>query len=175
MFTPNKIFSALETLYDLVDPDVMVGALADYHDEFDSIAHDALASAFQRNADMVSEYRVLSSAGDGIDYYSKALLNNRAVRIMIDAEGFSGDDRVRTMQCKELWLEEDMTFSIVSCVSTILKEKDEPVALIEHRTFIKKVECEDDIFFDISDLICELDDICMFEILLDADATVCEL
>ena len=40
---------------------------------------------------------------------------------------------------------------------------------------IRDRECEDDIFFDMGSLICELDDICLFELLADADATIYEL
>ena len=36
----------------------------------------------------------------------------------------SGDEKVRTIQSKELWLAEDMTFYVVSCMSTITMDKD---------------------------------------------------
>ena len=47
--------------------------------------------------------------------------------------------------------------------------------LNEHRSVVTTVECEDDIFFDMGSLICELDDICLFELLADVDATIYEL
>lgn len=174
MFTPKNIQVALEELYDLCDPDYMMDMLENYGEEFDDISPGLLAKAFQRSAETVCEYRVLSSAGDGIDYHGMALLNNRAVRLLSCATDMTGDERVRTIHSKELWLEEDMTFTVVSCISTYMMDKDEAICLNEHRRFITSVECGDDIFFDMGSLICELDDICMFEILVNADATVCE-
>ena len=87
----------------------------------------------------------------------------------------SGDEKVRTIQSKELWLAEDMTFYVVSCMSTITMDKEEAICLNEHRSVVTTVECEDDIFFDMGSLICELDDICLFELLADVDATIYEL
>ena len=118
LFTPKNIQGALEELYDLCDPDYMVDMLVNYSEEFDDISPALLAKSFQKNAEMISEYRVLSSAGEGIDYQGKVLLNSRAVRLLSYVEDMSGDEKVRTIQSKELWLAEDMTFYVVSCMST---------------------------------------------------------
>ena len=139
------------------------------------ISPTLLARSFQKNAEMVCEYRVLSSAGDGIDYQGTVLLNSRAVRLLSYVEDTSGNEKVRTIQSKELWLAEDMTFYVVSCMSTITMDKEEAICLNEHRSVVTTVECEDDIFFDMGSLICELDDICLFELLADVDATIYEL
>lgn len=48
---------------------------------------------------------------------AKVLLNSRAVRLLSYVEDMSGDEKVRTIQSKELWLAEDMTFYVVSCMS----------------------------------------------------------
>ena len=58
MFTPKNIQGALEELYDLCDPDYMVDMLVNYSEEFDDISPTLLAKSFQKNAEMVSEYRV---------------------------------------------------------------------------------------------------------------------
>ena len=163
MFTPKNIQGALEELYDLCDPDYMVDMLVNYSEEFDDISPALLAKSFQKNAEMISEYRVLSSAGEGIDYQGKVLLNSRAVRLLSYVEDMSGDEKVRTIQSKELWLAEDTM------------DKEEAICLNEHRSVVTTVECEDDIFFDMGSLICELDDICLFELLADVDATIYEL
>lgn len=174
MYTPKNIQAALEELFDLVDPDCMMDMLENYGEEFDDISPTLLAEAFQRNAEMIPEYRVLSSAGDGIDYQSVMLLENRAVRLLSYTTDRTGDERVFTIQSKELWLEEDMSFTVVSCMATFVMDKEEAICLNEHRRFITTVEREADIFFDIGSLVCELDDICMFEHLVNADTTVCE-
>ncbi len=129
MFTPKNIQGALEELYDLCDPDYMVDMLANYSEEFDDISPTLLARSFQKNAEMVCEYRVLSSAGDGIDYQGTVLLNNRAVRLLSYVEDTSGNEKVRTIQSKELWLAEDMTFYVVSCMSTIRWTRKKPFVL----------------------------------------------
>ena len=67
------IQGALEELYDLCDPDYMLDMLVNYSEEFDDISPTLLAKSFQKNAEMVSEYRVLSSAGDGIDHQGKGI------------------------------------------------------------------------------------------------------
>ena len=148
MFTPKNIQGALEELYDLCDPDYMVDMLVNYSEEFDDISPTLLARSFQKNAEMVCEYRVLSSAGDGIDYQGTVLLNSRAVRLLSCVEDTSGNEKVRTIQSKELWLAEDMTFYVVSCMSTITMDKEEAICLNEHRSVVTTVECEDNIFFD---------------------------
>lgn len=58
MFTPKNIQGALEELYDLCDPDYMVDMLVNYSEEFDDISPALLAKSFQKNAEMISEYRV---------------------------------------------------------------------------------------------------------------------
>ena len=71
MFTLKNIQGALEELYDLCDPDYMVDMLINYGEEFDDISPTLLAKSFQKNAEMVCEYRVLSSAGEGTGYRAR--------------------------------------------------------------------------------------------------------
>lgn len=71
MFTPKNIQGALEELYDLCDPDYMVDMLVNYGEEFDDISPTLLAKSFQKNAEMVCEYRVLSSAGEVTGYRAR--------------------------------------------------------------------------------------------------------
>ena len=78
MFTPKNIQVALEELYDLCDPDYMMDMLENYGEEFDDISPTLLAQAFQKRAEMVSEYRMLSTIGEGFSYQGTALLQNRA-------------------------------------------------------------------------------------------------
>ena len=174
MFTPKNIQVALEELFDLCDPDYMMDMLENYGEEFDDISPVLLARAFQNSAEMVCEYRVLSIVDEGIDYRGEALLGNRAVKLLSCIADMTGDERVRTVQSKELWLAEDMTFYVVSCISTITMDKEEAICLNEHRSVVTVLEHEDDIFFDIGSLICELDDVCMFELLINDDATICD-
>ena len=101
MFTPKNIQVALEELYDLCDPDYMMDMLENYGEEFDDISPTLLAQAFQKRAEMVSEYRMLSTIGEGFSYQGTALLQNRAVRLLSFSEDGTDDERVHTIQRKE--------------------------------------------------------------------------
>ena len=175
MFTPQNIQVVLEELFDLCDPYYMINILENYDEEFDDISPTLLARAFQYSAEMVCEYRVLSVIDGGIDYRGEVLLDSRAVKLLSCVADMTGDERVRTVQSKKLWLAEDMTFYVVSCISTITMDKEEALCLNEHLSVITVLKHEDDIFFDIGSLICELDDVCMFELLINDDATICDL
>ena len=174
MFTPNSIQDALEGLFDLCEPNEIKYMKENYSEEFDDIDPELLAIAFQRDAAVVSRHHVLSSTGDGLDYHGATLLKNRAVKLLSYALDRTGDDRVYTVQKKELWLEEDMTFSVVSCVATYMMDQDALICMTEHRSFVTNIEFGFEIFFDIGDLVCELDDLCTIELLAIAEATVCE-
>ena len=78
MFTPKNIQVALEELYDLCDPDYMMDMLENYGEEFDDISPTLLAQAFQKRAEMVSEYRMLSTMDEEAKLTGKDL--NRALR-----------------------------------------------------------------------------------------------
>ena len=119
--------------------------LANYSEKFDDISPTLLARSFQKNAEMVCEYRVLSSAGDGIDYQGTVLLNSRAVRLLSYVEDTSGNEKVRTIQSKELWLAEDMTFYVVSCMSTIkqLTAEWQERGVQQGKEYIKQKETAD--------------------------------
>ena len=81
MFTPKNIQVALEELYDLCDPDYMMDMLENYGEEFDDVSPTLLAQAFQKSAEMVCEYRVLSSAGDGIEPFPQKRTENRIKKL----------------------------------------------------------------------------------------------
>ena len=71
----------MEELYDLCDPDYKADMLVNYSEEFDDISLLRFGKVVSENAEMISEYRVLSSAGEGIGLSGKVLLNSRAVRL----------------------------------------------------------------------------------------------
>ena len=75
--------------------------------------------------------------------------------------------------CTELWLLEDMRFAVVRYVGTLVKGGDDADCITEYRSFVKNIEHENDVFFSPEDLICELDDACMFAQLFD-EATIYE-
>ena len=173
MFTPTKIQIALEGLFDLCDPEKMEAMLENYGEEFDDICPATLCQSFLKNADMVYAYRALCAAGDGMDYHGKALFDQRAVRLLAYVEDSAEDEQMRMLYSKELWLLEDMTFVVLHNLALMVLDGENASCITEYRTFHKCVEHEMDIFFDPGDLVCELDDICLFE-QLSEEATIYE-
>ena len=84
------------------------------------------------------------------------------------------NERLRMITCTELWLLEDMTFTVVQYVGTMVKDGGDADCVTEYRRFVKNIKSEDDVFFSPEDLICALDDTCMFAQLFNK-ATICEL
>lgn len=66
MFTPKDIESALISLFDLLDPEVMEMLYENFGEEIDDISPDLLAKVFKEKADTICEYRAVSRVGDGI-------------------------------------------------------------------------------------------------------------
>ena len=55
-----------------------------------------------------------------------------------------------------------MTFAVVHYLGTLVKGNDNADCVTEYRSHVGNIENENDIFFEPEDLICELDDTCMF-------------
>lgn len=47
-------------------------------------------------------------------------------------------------------------------MGTLVKGGDDADCVTKYRSFVKNIESEDDVFFTPEDLICALDDTCMF-------------
>lgn len=173
MFTPKDIESALISLFDLLDPEVMEMLYENFGEEIDDISPDLLAKVFKEKADTICEYRAVSRVGDGIDYHGKLLFDQRAVNLLSYLESSVENERLRMICCTELWLLEDMRFAVVRYVGTLVKGGDDADCITEYRSFVKNIEHENDVFFSPEDLICELDDTCMFAQLFN-EATIYE-
>ena len=173
MFTPKKIENALARLFDLFDPEIMEGLYENYGEEIEDISPYWLAKAFKENACPIYEYRAICRVGDGIDYTGRVLFKNRGVRVLSYLDSSMENERLRVISCTELWLLEDMTFAVVQYVGTMVKGNGDADCITEYRRFVSKIKTEEDVFFDPEDLLCTLDDTCMFAQLYDR-ATVCK-
>ncbi len=173
MFTPSKIEGALERLFDLFDADVMAELYENHGEEIEDISPKWLAKAFKEQADTVYEFRAVCRVGDGLNYHGKVLFNQRAVNLLSYLENSIENERLRMIYCTELWLLEDMTFAVVHYMGTLVKDGDDADCVTEYRSFVKNIESEDDVFFTPEDLICALDDTCMFAQVVN-EATIYE-
>ena len=109
-----------------------------------------------------------------IDYNGRVLFKHRGVNLLSYLENTMENERLRMITCTELWLLEDMTFTVVQYVGTMVKDGGDADCVTEYRRFVKNIKSEDDVFFSPEDLICALDDTCMFAQLFNK-ATICEL
>ena len=173
MFTPKEIENALDTLFEMFDAEVMEMINENFGEEMDDISPAVLAKVFKEKADIVYEYRALCSVGDCMDYHGKELFKQRAVNLLTYVENSLEDERLHMVYGTELWLLEDMSFAVVHYHGTLVKNHDEPSCITEYRSFVSTIEDESDIFFTPEDLICELEDTCMFA-LLTQDAIIYE-
>ena len=162
MFTPKEIENALITLFDLFDPEMIEMLYENYGEEIEDISPKCLAKEFADKADTVYEYHAVSSAGDGIDYHGKKLFHQRAVNLLSVLEKIIETERMYLIYSTELWLLKDMTFAVVHYLGTLVKGNDNADCVTEYRSHVGNIENENDIFFEPEDLICELDDTCMF-------------
>jgi len=173
MFTPKKIENALVKLFDLFDAEVMENLYENYDEEIEDISPKWLAKAFTENAGTIPEFRMVCRAGDGIDYNGRVLFKHRGVILLSYPESIIENERMRTVTFTELWFLEDMTFAIVQYAGTMTKNGEDADCITEYRRHVKTIRTEEDVFFEPEDLICALDDTCMFAQLLNR-ATVCE-
>ena len=162
MFTPKNIERAFENLSELVSPDIQAALSENYHEEMEDISPRWLAKAFNAKATKLYGYRAMSRVEGGMTYYGKPLTKKKGVLLMSYQDDSIENNHVQMLQCSELWLLEDMSFAHVQCIGTLVKGDERPDAATEYRRFVRKVKTEDDIFFSFDDLICRLDDFCMF-------------
>lgn len=162
MFKAKDIDKALDRLFRLFDEEAFRIISDNCSEEMEDISPSVLAKHFDANADVIYGYRVMGDIGGEIDYYGRSLFNQRAVNLMVYGEDMMESAECRTLRSSELWLLEDMTFVKVNYFGMIVFKGNEPACATEYRYFDKKIETSDDIFFEPCDLVCSLDDICMF-------------
>ena len=97
-----------------------------------------------------------------MNFYGKPLTKKKGVLLLNYVNSSIENEHLQMVNCSELWLLEDMSFAHVQCIGTLVKGDERPDAATEYRRFVRKVKTEDDIFFSFDDLICSLDDFCMF-------------
>lgn len=161
MYSPERIKKALEFIFGLLDSDVIEYLKENYSAELDDISPALLSNEFVRLASKPFDYRMINEGVDGITFMGKPITQQRAMYLLSDVESTIEEGGYNATSFWELYLMEDMSFQVIHCLQTICELKHGR-SVTEYRTVIKKIESADDIFFVPEDLVCVLDDFCMF-------------
>ncbi|MDO4515055.1 MAG: hypothetical protein Q4B72_13610 [Lachnospiraceae bacterium] len=159
VFTERNIKAAFQALCEMYEEEER-WMMDDEIFALEGISNRCMANALKDRMEEVFEYKAVSEAGTHVDYRGRYLFDQRAVRI-ITVENFSMEDYHYGMEYDaELWLLEDMSFAVVHCFRTIMAKHEHLDALTEYRVINGMVECGEDLFFTIEELLEELDCIC---------------
>ena len=147
MFNEVNMMKALSWLHDLYQPD-------DYYDEeycdlsIEEFPPRDLCGALRQKATMLYEYKVDSDVGTGFTYRGKELMPMRGIPIVGHVtETVEDVDGATIRYGTELWLMEDMSFAIVNCVGTMMGDPEGRYLTSEYFSFVKNVECREDLPF----------------------------
>lgn len=162
MFTPKEIGRAFTTLFELFDSETLKILKSDYKDEIEDISLDLLAKKYNGDAYELHEYLVSSGSDDSGTHNGRLLFNTKAAFITSGRDSELETNRVRICVTNELWLLEDMTFSSVKCVDILTKEQEKVTSVVRYRTVLGSVKSNADVPVEAYELICTLDDTCMF-------------
>ena len=159
MINEREMSKAIDWLFELFDPTDYEG-----YDEGEigyagGLCMPEVCIALRGAMQTVYQYSVDGGYEKSFDYRGLELFDQRACLIISDVEQ-AVLDSIKIMYETELWLMEDMSFSIVRCV-TMFIGSDDTGCTSDYRVFKKKVESRDDLFFTPEELIEELESICV--------------
>lgn len=97
----------------------------------DEVDYDALTQAIHHDAEIVYAFRTDTKCGIGRDYRGKALFDQRATLLYEDVHEVLYDAAI-VGRSTELWLLENMTVAVVSCVSIMVGNED---VVAQYRVF----------------------------------------
>lgn len=172
MFREKDMTQALKWLMGLYSKEDCLGIdISDLLEFADCDFHE-VCQGLRNNVEMVYEYNVSGDLDRSIEYRGKELFSQRAIQIAVAPMYEEENGIFHVSHIKELWLLEDMTFSIVNCLHFFC-EYDNCQIETEYRTVSKKFEERDDIFIAPDVLIEELMAVCIP--VWEDEATIYEL
>lgn len=171
MFTENKMSEAIEWLFNLFEPEDYEGYDEDEIGYAGGLCLPEVCTALRDAMQTVYQYSVDGSYEKSFNYRGLELFDQRACLITSDVE-VAVLDNIKTMYETELWMMEDMSFSIVRCVTMTIGSGENEYTT-NYRVFKKKVEDGYDLFFTPEELIEELESICVPQ--WEYEATIYEL
>lgn len=171
MFNERCMSEAIDWLFELFNPEDYEGYDEDEIGYAGGVCLPEVCIALRGAAQTVYQYSVVGGYEKCFDYRGVELFDQRACLIISDVEQATLDE-ITTTYKTELWLMEDMSFSIVRCVAMSIGSKDTGYST-EYRAFKKTVERVDDLFFTPEELIEELESMCVSQ--WEHEATIYEL
>lgn len=162
MFAQKDIQNALNDLFALVNPETIAMLYETYDEEIEDISLALLEKVFTNTAEKVPCWRLISTFDKDAGCFGTELFTQRGVMLLSHTDNTITSKRQCISDCSELWLLEDMTFVHIRNIREEIICSSIWHYVLEDRSIIKTIEHEDDLFFSPEELVCTLDDICMF-------------
>ena len=121
----------------------------------DEVDYDALTQAIHHDAEIVYAFRTDTKCEIGRDYRGKALFDQRATLLYEDVHEVLYDAAI-VGRSTELWLLENMTVAVASCVTIMVGNED---VVAQYRVF-KSWDWEDCGIEDLEDFAADLKTMC---------------
>ncbi len=171
MFNEKEMSKAIAWLFSLYQPEDYEGYDEEEIGYAGGLCLPEICIALRGAAQTVYQYSIKGSYEKCFDYRGEELFDQRACLLISDVDQAVMDICTTAYQT-ELWLMEDMTFSLVRCVSITFGSEEDGYET-EYRVFKKKLERREDIFFSPEDLMQELESMCVAQ--WEHEATIYEL
>ena len=171
MFNEREMSKAIAGLFELYEPSDYLAFDEDEIGYAGGLCLPEVCIALRDMMQTVYQYSVTGGYEKSFDYRGVELFDQRACLIISDVEQATLDEITTTYET-ELWLMEDMSFSIVRCVAMSIGSEETGYST-EYRAYKKKLENRDDLFFTPEELIEELESICVPQ--WEHEATIYEL
>ena len=160
MFKAKEMVEALDWLFDLYEECDYECDEEEYIEDVRDIDFPALCNAIRANCEDVFEYTIDSVSDDCMTYRGKELFNQRACLIAVNMVDCNHSKNTMVHRFKELWLREDMTFVVVSCVVFDTGSGDD-LATTNYRCVIGEVAENEDLFLTPEYLVEQLCELCV--------------
>ena len=171
MINEREMSKAIARLFEMYEPSDYLGFDEDEIGYAGGLCLPEVCIALRDMMQTVYQYSVTGGYEKSFDYRGVELFDQRACLIISDVEQATMDEITTTYET-ELWLMEDMSFSIVRCVAMSIGSEKTGYST-EYRAYKKKLESRDDLFFTPEELIEELESICVPQ--WEHEATIYEL
>lgn len=171
MFNEKEMSQAIDWLFGLFEPTDYEGYDEEEIGYAGGLCMSEVCIALRGAMQNVYQYSVTGGYEKSFDYRGLELFDQRASLIISNVEQ-AVFDCSKIVYETELWLMEDMSFSIVRCV-TMFVGSDDTGYRTDYRVFKQKLVSRDDLFFTPEELLEELESMCVDQ--WEHEATIYEL
>lgn len=168
MYQEKKMIDTIRYMFSMLLPDY---SQEEVDHEMGVLDMEAVTQAVRANAETVYTYKASGDYERAFAYFGSELFSKRATKLFESMNRMDAD-LVLTSHVDELWLLEDMTPVVVSCMSLTAPYEDGSYQT-EYRTFKGTLDADNAMYFCPDDLIDQLQELC--EPQMDNEAPVYEL